>query len=129
MGLLYYLVNASWLISLALGYEIDASCTRMGHEDLVRNAMTSAFGMARSAYTRLDASPWTPDTRELVDFLFAKEGQHPSAADMDKTIGVFRSILYSYEDEILGDASEAWNDVVRWPDALRLLISKSNQRC
>jgi hypothetical protein len=113
MGLLHCLFNASWLVPLALGYQIDASCTRMGHENLVRNAMTSAFGMARSAYTRLDASPWTPDTRELVDFLFAKEGQHPSYDDMEKTIGVFRSILYSYEDEIFGDASEAWDNVVR----------------
>jgi hypothetical protein len=121
MGLLRYLINVSWLLSLALGYKIDSSCTRMGHENLVRNAMTSAFGMARAASARLAASPWTPETRELVDFLFAKEGQHPSDQDMDKTLGVFRNILYHYEDEITADGSVEWNNVVRYSDALHPL--------
>jgi hypothetical protein len=84
----------------------------MGHENLFRDAMTSAFGMARAASTRLAASPWRPETRELVDFLFAKEGQHPSDRDMDKTLGVFRDILYHYEDEITGAGGVEWNNVV-----------------
>lgn len=85
---------------------------RMGHYDNVRDAMTSAFAIARSASTRLAASPWTADTAELVDYLFAKEGQHPSAADMDKALEVYRDILYNYEAEIRGNLEMSYKEVV-----------------
>jgi hypothetical protein len=109
----FNLLLAILLPTLVASYKIDDSCIQE-YGTLIRDAMTSAFTMARSASTRLDTSPWTTDTAELVDLLFGKEGQHPTPVQMEKTRDIFRAILFNYEDEVTGvqNADVHFQDVV-----------------
>jgi len=100
------------LASLAHGYKIDDSCTKTGHRAIVDAAMKSAFDMAQSAERRLSARPWADDTKELIGYLFAKEGHTPSSDEMQKTYGVFRDIGVHYRNERTGTEEVPWTDVV-----------------
>jgi hypothetical protein len=103
------------LQTLVLGFKIDQSCIQQGIEDLVRDAMRSAFEMAASARDRIDANPLDRDTAELVGFLFAKQNASPAqlrtSGQLAKTLNVLRNIYNNFRIEI-GSGNVPNDDVV-----------------
>jgi hypothetical protein len=112
--------------TFVLGYKIDQSCTKQGVEDLVRDAMRSAFDMVAAARDRLEANPLDRDTAELIGFLFAKQNANPTqlqaTGQLTKTLDVFRNIYNNFRIEFASN-----NDVLP-DDVVRLLTHPCHQR-
>lgn len=94
------------------GWKMDASCTQMGVENDIRNAMIGAFDMVDSAYNRLTATPRAADTDELIGYLFGKDGRNPSASEMFKTQSIFQNLNLYYRTELTGNQEPDWKNIV-----------------
>jgi hypothetical protein len=99
------------------GYKIDQSCEDKGVAADIRNAMTSAFEMVSAAYTTLTSPPLSADARELLEFLFAKQGVNPDQllqqGKLEKTVRLLENIQGHMEKEVTGDTLVSPMDVVR----------------
>lgn len=97
-----------------LGYKIDASCTRQGVEQDVRDGMTGAFAMLDSALGRLRQDPYNDETERLIRLLFLPKPEQSVRQRylMDKVRDVYTNIDSNYRNEITGTADVPNTDVV-----------------
>ncbi|KAF2006484.1 hypothetical protein P154DRAFT_569877 [Amniculicola lignicola CBS 123094] len=113
------LVAIALVPNLAATYQIDASCTKAGLEDVVRTAMGSAIEMAESAHSRLRATTWDAYTTKLVGMLFAKDGQTLGHREMSKAESIYRKNFSFYKTEKTS-ATLLPNDVIIYCDDSRM---------
>jgi hypothetical protein len=108
----------AFLSPTVLGSKIDQLCSEANQnmEQLVRNAMASAFSMVDAALSFLNAPSPRAEAVELMGFLFAKYGLNPQTllnnGELGQVTQVLRQIKYRYEREVLGDNTFSTQDVV-----------------